>query len=604
MPNAMEVSFAEGPVYFVEALSPDFQNGLWFASTSAKPLVLDLYSGALGRPLVHVGPAEPPGSMERALVFTGASEMLTRTLFIDASPNNGEVSHLWPGDTTAGGRLPSLYEYAGVENAAPHLVGVRDQGGLISDCGIYLGSGRGPGEGDFYNAVSASGTTVFFTAPASSTCGSTGPPVNELYARISGESTVAISEPSKADCAECEFSSLANAEFQGASLDGSKVFFKTVQHLLPTATGTGADLYQYDFQGPEEGRVTLVSSGGAGVLGVARVSEDGSHVYFVATGSLTGANREGKAPVPEAPNLYVFSSECPGGGTACPSPVKRTSFVATLSPSDGADWNANDARPVQATQEGRFLVFQSAANLLPDQEGRTEAGQVFEYDAQTETLVRVSRGQNGYNDDGHSSIYPATIPVQGYDAGPPTSRSASPTQRFTGLAVSEDGSRVFFSSEDALTPQALSGVNNVYEYHNGHVGLISDGHDMVSVSEKPAVELLGTDESGLDVFFTTADSLVPQDTNTQVDIYDARINGGFTPSTERAPCTADSCQGAPSVAPLLAVPGVSPAAEEAGAPAGPVQKTIPKKKPVKHKQKAKKGKGKRRKGGKTTGRRK
>jgi hypothetical protein len=418
---------------------------------------------------------------------------------------------------------------------------------------------------------------------------------------------VAISEPSEADCAECDLSSPADAEFRGASSDGSKVFFTTAQRLLPGATGVGADLYEYDFEGPKGGRVTRVSRGGpagSGVLGVARVSEDGSHVYFVAEGALTGANREGKAPTAGAPNLYVSASECPTGQATCPNPALHMSFVATLSGGDGADWSPNDARPVQATPDGLFLVFQSTADLTPDQEGRIEAGQVFEYDAQTETLARVSRGQAGYNEDGHSSSYAATIPIQQYDAAPSTAHSASPTQRFTGLSLSEDGSRVFFSDKDALTPQALGGVNNVYEYHDGQVGLISDGHDMVNVVEKPAVELIGTDESGLDVFFTTADGLVPADSNTQVDIYDARIGGGFTPPSEQAPCTADSCQGAPSTSPSLLVPGVSPAPEEAGASSGSVQKIKAKKKPVKRKAKARKTRGKRHRHGKAIARKK
>jgi hypothetical protein len=390
------------------------------------------------------------------------------------------------------------------------------------------------------------------------------------------------------------------------------VFFTTSQPLLKSDKDSGVDLYEAEIEGKDEhariSKVVQVSRGGAGdptpgsgagVLGVARVSEDGSHVYFVAEGRLTGANKEGKAPVAEAPNLYVVTRECPGGGAVCGNPVERTSFVATLSAAgDGADWSGTDVRPVQATPEGRFLVFQSTADLTPDQEGQTEAGQVFEYDAQTETLARVSRGQNGYNEDGNSSVYPATIPIQEYDAGPPTSRSAPPTQRFTNLAVSEDGSRVFFSSRDALTPQALNGVNNVYEYHGGHVGLISDGHDTVSLFEKSAVELIGTDESGSDVFFTTADSLVPQDNNTQTDIYDARVNGGFAPPTERAQCSVGACRApASEPLPLLAPATSSVAAEAVATPvlsaSPPKPKATKRKKAKKRKRPAHKRRGKR-----------
>ncbi len=200
---------------------------------------------------------------------------------------------------------------------------------------------------------------------------------------------------------------------------------------------------------------------------------------------------------------------------------------------------------------------------------------MFEYDAQGEALVRVSRGEGGYNEDGNSGDFPAAIPIQ--------FRSSTPEDRFRHLAISEDGSMVFFSSADALTPLALNQVcirkeegvcvsyaDNIYEYHDEHVSLISDGHDDVSVEEGPVSELLGTDESGRDVFFTTADNLVPQDGDTQVDIYDAREDGGFAPVQEPAPCSGDSCRGVSSPPPSLPAPVTSMVA---GEPLGPVHGT-------------------------------
>lgn len=128
---------------------------------------------------------------------------------------------------------------------------------------------------------------------------------------------------------------------------------------------------------------------------------------------------------------------------------------------------------------------------------------------------------------------------------------AQPPGPSSRLAVSADGADVFFSSEDALTPQALEGVINVYESREGQTDLISDGHDVQTVNEKSATRLIGTDESGRDVFFTTTDRLVPQDTDIQVDIYDARLDGGFPPQAGLAGCSADSCQGPESPTPTL-----------------------------------------------------
>ena len=63
--------------------------------------------------------------------------------------------------------MDSLYEYAGTGLTRPELVGVDNEGKQISQCGTDLGWGRdlgGQGESERYNAVSAGGEKVFFTA--------------------------------------------------------------------------------------------------------------------------------------------------------------------------------------------------------------------------------------------------------------------------------------------------------------------------------------------------------------------------------------------------------------------------------------------------------
>lgn len=439
--------------------SADLSRSLW-DPTSPDSAEEDIFLRE-GEALLRVGPGGPPGAREPKLVFAGASRDLSHLIFSDRAPNSAESDvHLWPGDTTRGEGELSLYEYVGVGNGEPQLLGISNSGvvgtlseaHLISQCGTEFGDP----EGDVYNAISQSGSTVFFTAlgrdarpPCRAPSVEVAPPVSELYARIDNGQptahTVAISEPESKDCDACVLSGPADAQFRGASADGSQVFFTTMQQLLPGATGEGPYLYEYDFAAPEKKRVTLVSAGdatGARVQGVARVSEDGSHVYFVAQGVLTGEeeNVYGEEAKEGAENLYVFTQECPGGGASCPEPRQRLSFVAQLSTADREDWVGyfgSDVRPVQATPDGHFLVFQSVADLTPDEGVRTEAGQVFEFDAQTGALVRVSRGAGGYNEDGNSSEYAATIPKPEY------ARTDYASPRLA--ALSADGSHVFFT---------------------------------------------------------------------------------------------------------------------------------------------------------------
>ncbi len=533
-PPSTFTAFGAGPV------TTDFGRSLWTATPPAPPSqqpIASLYlaEGPHG-PFVLVGPDGPPtlGGLG-VLHLVGASGDLAHSVYEVDVANPGEPSRLWPGDGTLGVGESSLYEYGRTGNEEPRLVGVSDEhqvmligeSHLISQCGTSLGSPSPTSNTE--NAISEDGDTVFFTALGRDyrECGTLAggvvePSVNELYARVNASRTVAISEPDEADCGECTLAGPADAEFQGASLDGSKVFFTTTQHLLAGAEGAGSDLYEYDFDGPAGDRVKLVSAGdhtGAQVEKVLRVSRDGSHVYFLAQGVLTTtANSLGQQAEANAHNLYVYERDSA-------FPAGHVTFIAR-----------GGAGRAQTTPDGRYLVFESTADLTPDQEGSEEAGQVFEYDAQTGALVRVSRGQNGHNDDGNTNVYPARIPNQEYSPD-------VPTDALLHLAMSNDGAYVFFTSEDGLTPQALTGANNVYEYHEGKVSLISDGHDLTRIIGEPAVNLAGTDGSGRDVFFTTADGLLAQDTDTQVDIYDARTEGGFsTPAAARG-CLDDACQG-------------------------------------------------------------
>ncbi len=596
---------ARFPVNLFQGASGDLAKTLWGLGEPSQSIYeLDFYLRDPDGSFVEVGPYVPPsipgppaGYYYHPLSggsagYKGASSDLSRVLFQLYAPSSAsEQSFLWPGDTTSGYFAPSLYEYAGTGVSHPELVGVNGQGSLISDCGTLLG-----GKHDEYNAVSRDGETVVFTAQAggcqnfSTRATVSGPVVNELYARLDGSETMAISEPTSAQCMTCSTGTRRAAEFQGASEDGSKAFFLTEQELF--AGDTTMNLYEYNFDNPAGEKIVRVSTGSAEpeVQGVARVSQDGSHVYFVAKRVLTteldpslpAGQREAIAG---ADNLYVFERDAshPAGrvgfiGRLC-SEGGKSGVVAEAGchGSDEADWQAGDGRPVQTTPGGRFLMFESAGDLTSDD--TSTVPQVFEYDAQEERLVRVSVGQRapggyeckadgkveaGYNCDGNTEADAAEIPVQQYET------KDLPTAAESNLALSGDGSYVFFTSHDALAPQVSRAVEesehakNVYEYHSnvnesggsiagGNVYLISDGRNVSPGSQA----LFGTDASGDDVFLDSGDSLAAQDTDTQVDVYDVRVDGGFPAPVSPVACGGEGCLPGSSLAPLFSSPGSS-----------------------------------------------
>jgi hypothetical protein len=250
-------------------------------------------------------------------------------------------------------------------------------------------------------------------------------------------------------------------------------------------------------------------------------------------------------------------------------PAGRTVFIATLPDSEAGreveavQWEGHGSKAANVTPDGDFLLFTSHGALTADDTRGLGPEQVYWYDALTGTLARASIGEHGLNDDGNAGTGGAGIVVPNTKVGQPR-RDPS---------MSDDGSLVFFQSPVGLTARALNDVpmnakgasigvdqaQNVYEWEapgthgcgeaSGCVYLISDGQD---VSEEggaagvtgSAVELLGTDASGDDVFFTTADQLVPADTDSEIDYYDARVDGGFPAPSTVPGCDGENCHGA------------------------------------------------------------
>ena len=126
-----------------------------------------------------------------------------------------------------------------------------------------------------------------------------------------------------------------------------------------------------------------------------------------------------------------------------------------------------------------------------------------------------------------------------------------------GLFMSDDG-RTFFSTKAALVPFDTNGKVDVYEYTEGRPQLISSGTASTDtwgggllIYPAMTVGLEGVSADGVDVYFSTFDTLVPQDHNGEfIKFYDARTGGGFPFQAPPPPCkAADECHGVGSVGP-------------------------------------------------------
>jgi hypothetical protein len=278
-------------------------------------------------------------------------------------------------------------------------------------------------------------------------------------------------------------------EFQTASANGSIAFF--------TKAGR---LYRYGVAG--DAVVPLTASGE--VEGVLGASADGSYVYYATAAGLLLNHNAGATPITVAAAADATNYP-PATGTAR---VAANGTVAFLS-----------STPLKG--------FNNA--------GYSEA---YLYSPAPATLTCAS-----CNPRGMRPIGPATIPGAFANG-----TGATSTDVYKPRALSADGTRLFFDSRDALVGEDSNADQDVYEWEaqgtgscakpSGCIALISSGRSTEGAS------FVDASVDGSDAFFLTDGSLVPTDPGL-VDLYNARVGGGFPSPTPPIACFADACQGVP-----------------------------------------------------------
>jgi len=357
-----------------------------------------------------------------------------------------------------------------------------------------------------YNGVSEDGSAVVFTIEGT------------MYERRNNDLTVPVAS--------------GEVRFVGISATGSRVFYEEVGSIF-----TGGEIFACDPEsvGCEAGGNSPVSIASGSETRIVNVSADGSHVYFISPEQFEGEGEAG------GPNLYVWNEGTP-------------TFIATLSPQD-LEGTVNLGRraeimstpptsgigpaddPSRTTPDGAVFAFQSHANLTSyDSAGYSE---IYLYDTGSESLRCISCNPLGGSATADAELEAVT-------------QLNSPVNAVSHIAnITTDGQAVFFETGDPLVPGDINGRDDVYEWSNDRVFLISSGRSSANSV------LYGMTADGHDVFFTTNEALVSADENGgSRRIYDARVDGGFSSAIVGGqPCQDDACQG-----PILSPPALSPSA--------------------------------------------
>jgi len=492
----------------------------------------------------------------------------------------------------------SLYEWAG-GRLEPVSV-LPDGVSAVTEAATGTGARVGADGESMRNAVSADGERVFFQIQ----------PKNTIEVRLFLRD-MARGETVRVDSAQgVKQPATIRSTFLMANTAGSRVFFESAGRLTADSTASevlgSQDLYVFEVTSePGEalaGRLTDLSVEAnplqsAGVGGVIGASEDGSVVYFYASGApLVGG-------APQGLDVYMERYDEGTGTWTAPR------FIASLAGADGQGLSSTVLADLAArvSPNGRFLAFMSQASVTGYDNRDARSGQpdeeVYEYDADSERLVCVSCDPSGGRPagvfDGDNEIV-TKVPVLLVDrsttwwdqwlAGSipgwtptqePAGVSALDVSLYQSRYLTNEG-RLFFDSPADLVPAAGNGREDVYEFEPGGLGGCSSSVSSASVVYvkelvgKPVEGCVGLISSGTsaeesafldaggvgpggsegeDVFFVTGARLSSADTDSALDVYDAHVCSAVSPcpsgTVTVAPACSDteSCRAAPAPEP-------------------------------------------------------
>jgi DNA-binding beta-propeller fold protein YncE len=428
-------------------------------------------------------------------------------------------------------------------NGQLRLVSVLPDGSassLPSSAGTASGARFDHRDQSVWHAVSRDGSRVYWTAAASKELAA-----GKIYVRdhadqepsaVSGNECL---EPEKA-CTYKISGAATNAQFWTADPEGDTALFST-----------SGQLREFDFESKSS---SLIAGGVIGLLGT---SEDLSRIYLVSKEDLAGGAKAGE------PNLYLYQAGEGGGFT----------FIATLSALDTVNDNTfvsplaiQPSRHVaRVTPDGETAAFMSTASLTGYDNTDVASGEadaeVYLYDASANggagRLVCVSCIASGARPQGREVAFFNKVAYWSA-AEIPTWES----QLYPERALSADGTRLFFESSDPLVLRDTNSKRDVYEWQPASTQAECEeaGAELFAEQARGCISLISSGQSpqdskfldaspdGSDLFFGTTSSLLPQDPGL-VDVYDARVGGGFpSPPAPVPPCEGESCR-EPSSAP-------------------------------------------------------
>jgi hypothetical protein len=402
-----------------------------------------------------------------------------------------------------------------------------------------LTDGPGPAadaETDAFGFTNRAGTRTLFTTvePLLPEDGDTR---QDVYERTSGGLTL-VSDRVQGGADADTPTSIAGPAAGGWSADGSHVYFATSEQIVDADDDSSSDIYQ------RAGGVTTLltdrqqdaADEDKNVDSVAFPSADGSHFFFSTDEALVAADGDSNDDVYERTggSTVLVSDRIKAGADA----AANAGLVATIPPSpDGlrVTFITNEELLDQdndGLSSQTFDTYQRSGGtttMLSDRvrAGADEAKNAIALRASVDnTKVVIFSFEQLTSDDGDDTqdafLWSGGAPmlISGRVQPGPGSATVTPG------GISQDGSRVFFTTPEQIVAGDTDSSSDLYEWSGGVTSIVGDRGDATQdadvVSSVPHISADGTR-----VYFSTTQQLSATDTDSVNDVFLA--NAGPAP---------------------------------------------------------------------------
>lgn len=377
----------------------------------------------------------------------------------------------------------------------------------------------------------------------------------DVYLRDREADTTLLVSAAGSPCAGSCGSGAQPVVFQGASVDGTKAIFTTVESLFAADSDAATDLYERELNSSE---TKLVSTPGSGSEPCpagkkcepvnSHIARSGAHVFFETIERIAASDSDASQDVYDwSAGTANVASVAPASGNGIANALYKGSsadgsrvFFSTVEALLGSDTDSAEDVYVRSAGVSTELVSAGDPSCAGSNCGNGSAPASLEWVSADGSMAILSTAEalTAGDGDGQADVYSRALPGgptvlvsrPGMTCTDPECGDGDHSSGFAGSSA--DGTHLFFVTDEALVPPVSGDPSgqgdadeqtDVYERSGGTTTLVSLGQPnevgTYRGNEAMPAQLRAASAEGTHAFFTTDEQLTEADPDGDEDLY-------------------------------------------------------------------------------------